>query len=437
MAQRFRLCALTLLAASPAAAPAAPAPPPVSAPLTARRYVAAVLAASPEIAQAEESWRAARDAYRSREAATFLPTLSFTAQDYPYGDDPTYSYAFHGARLRRSDATFTTSAGWNLFHGFQDWLKTLSAGDAAESASRSLDAARQDRAYAALQTFYQLESRERLVEVARQDLDAQKTQYEQTRDLYKQGLKSQSDLYKSENDWRASEIRMASAQADYKGSLQPFNELLNRPPWEEHALSDDLTPGATDLPPLEEDAARLPERRPEIASALLDARTARRARRQALLAALPTLSVDAAWNRTDAPGSSPTSHGQIGLALSLPFGFNGVSQVYDYAAARARARRAQAAADLSLRSARNDLYAAWVGLQRAILVYDLAERQEQIAARGLDIVAAQYQQGATDALRMTQARSDLLSARVQKATALQDIFVNRAAYRRAAGEPLW
>ncbi len=442
MAQRLRLCVAALLAASAAAAATPPSPPP---PLTAARFVAEVLAASPEVAQSREAFLAARDSYRSRLAATFLPTLSFSAQEYPYGDDPSLGYAFHGLRFRRSDMTLNTTATWNLFNGFQDWLKTLEAQTARDSARRALDAARQDRAYAALQAFYRLDSRERLLAVAREDLRAQKAQYAQTQDLYKQGLKSLSDLYKSENDWRASEIRMASAEADYKGSLQPFNELLDLPPWQEHALTDELTPGATVLPSLEEDAARLSERRPEIASALLAARTARLQQRQSLLGLLPSLSANAVWSRQDTATSGlPSSNfgianpnHQIGLTLSLPFGFNGVVQGFNYAAARAQARRAKAAADASVRSARDELYAAWVGLQLAIQTYDLATRQEEIAARGLDIVATQYRQGTADALRMAQARSDLLSARVQKATALQDIFVNRAAYLRAAGEPLW
>ncbi|HEX4046453.1 MAG TPA: TolC family protein, partial [Elusimicrobiota bacterium] len=91
----------------------------------------------------------------------------------------------------------------------------------------------------------------------------------------------------------------------------------------------------------------------------------------------------------------------------------------------------------ALRSARDELYAAWVNLERATITYGLDVRLEEIAQSGLEIVEAQYRQGTADALRMADARSDLLNARVQRTTALQDIFVNRAAYRRAAGVPLW
>lgn len=406
--------------------------------LTIQTYVKLVLAASPEVRQAEESFRGADDAYKSQFAAMVLPTLAFTGTAYPYGDDPLLGYQHHRLRLRRSEMTANTTVNWNLFNGFQDLLKTRTAAASRDSAARSLDAARADRAFAAVQVFYQLSSRERLREVAREDLRAQADQYRETEDLYKHGLKSLSDLYKSETEWRSSEIRMVSAEADYKGSLQPFNEMIALQPWEGHVLPDDLTPGATDLPRIEEDAALIVQRRAEIARAQRDAEKAVEQERRSLLGLFPNLALNATWNRQEAGTSAaPNPNSQVGLTLSLPFGFNAVSQGYDYAAARAERRRARAAADAALRAAREELYASWVGLERASLTYGLAARQEEIAARGLEIVETQYRQGTTDALRMAQARSDFLSARVQRATALQNIFVNRAAYRRAAGVPIW
>lgn len=407
-------------------------------PLTAPAYAALALASSPEVRQAEESFRGADDAYKARLSAMFLPTVAFTATDYPYGDDPNLGYLHHRTRLKRSDMTANTTVGWNLFNGFKDLLKTRTAALSRAAAERSLEAARADKAFAAIQVFYRVSSRLRLREVAREDLKAQADQYRETEDLYRHGLKSLSDLYKSETEWRSSEIRLISAEADYKSSLQPFNEMIARPPWQEPRLGDDLTPGATDLPRIDEDASLLVQRRAEIARALDDAAKAREQERQSLLGLFPDLALNAAWNRQElGTSSAPNPNSQVALSLSLPFGFNVATQGFDYAAARAEKRRARAAADAALRAAREELYAAWVGLERASSTYGLAARQEEIAARGLELVETQYRQGAADALRMAQARSDLLAARVERATALQDIFVNRAAYRRAAGVPLW
>jgi len=416
-----------------------------SAALSSAEYVKRALDASPEVRQAEESWRAADDSYKAALSSMLLPTLSFTGQDYPYGDDPSLGYLHHSWRLRRSDFSSNTSLNWNLFNGFQDWLKTRSAAAERDAAALARDAARQDRAFAALQAFFALDARARLRDVAREDLRAQQEQYRQTQGLYRDGLKGLADLYKSETEWHASEIRLVSSEADYKGALQPFNSLLGQAPWTPAELAAELDPGTTELPRIDDDAARLAQRRPEIARALREAEKAATAEKQSLVGLFPSLAVNATWNRQETatsglPASSlgiPNPNRQVGLSLSLPFGWNGATQGFNYAGARAERRRAKAAAESSLRAARDELYAAWIGLERATSTFGLADRQEQIAQKGLEIVEAQYRQGTADALRMAQARSDLLSARVSKATALQDIFVNRAAYRRAAGVPLW
>ena len=419
--------------------------PSAAAALSSADYVKRTLDASPEVRQAEESWRAADDSYKASMSAMLLPTLSFTGQDYPYGDDPSLGYRHHSWRLRRSDFSSNTTLNWNLFNGFQDWLKTRSAQAERDAAALARNAARQDRAFAALQAFFALDARARLRDVAREDLRAQEEQYRQTQGLYRDGLKGLADLYKSETEWHASEIRLVSSEADYKGALQPFNSLLGQAPWTPAELAVELDPGTTELPRIDDDAARLAERRPEIARALREAEKAATAEKQSLVGIFPALAVNATWNRQETatsglPASSlgiPNPNRQVGLSLALPFGWNGATQGFNYAGARAERRRAKAAAESALRSARDELYAAWIGLERATTTFGLAVRQEQIAQKGLEIVEAQYRQGSADALRMAQARSDLLSARVSKATALQDIFVNRAAYRRAAGVPLW
>ncbi|MDE2512047.1 MAG: TolC family protein, partial [Elusimicrobia bacterium] len=302
--------------------------------LSAAEYVKRALAASPEVRQAEESWRAADDAYKAQMSSMLLPTLAFTGQDYPYGDDPSLGYRHHGWRVRRGDMTSNTTLNWNLFNGFQDLLKTRSAAAVRDSAALALSAARQDRAFAALQAFFALDARARLRDVAREDLRAQEEQYKQTQGLYRDGLKGLADLYKSETEWHASEIRLVSSEADYKGAQQPFNSLLGLAPWAPAEVATELDPGTTDLPRIEDDAARLSERRPEIARALSDERRAETSEKQSLSGIFPSLALNATWNRQDTatsglPSSSlgiPNPNRQVGLSLTLPFGWNGATQ---------------------------------------------------------------------------------------------------------------
>jgi outer membrane protein len=412
--------------------------------LDASDYLRRVLAASPDVKSAEEALRAAEDNFNGQVAEMVLPTLSYSALKYPYGDDPNLDYAFHGLRLNGSNIETNTTLGWNLFNGFQDWTNMRIKQEARESARHAFDGARQTAAWTALQAFYALSAQARLRDVAREDLRAQVDQYQETQGLYKDGLKSLADLYKSETEWHESQIRLVQAEAAYKGALQPFNELINRPPWEERALDASLESGATDLPTLEDDAAQLAQRRPEILGARRDEQGAEYSERLALLGLLPTLNVGAFWNREDSYAGVPSGtlgipnpNRYLAVTASLPVSFNGFSQGYAYAAARAARRQARDKVDAAVRQAREDLYAAWIALESAGKVYALAVREVEIAEEGLKIVEAQYRQGSADALRMAQARTDLLTARQQRENAVQNINVGRAQYRRAAGIHLW
>ena len=277
-------------------APASAQPP---AGFTISSYTAAALEASPEVRSAEDSWRAAEAAYGSALAAMALPTVAFTGTAYPYGDNPANNYAFQTWRLNRSDMSFNTTVNLNLFNSFQDFERARSAELARQSAQRTLLAARQDRAFAAVQAFYDLDSKMELVDVARQNLKAQQDQYAQSLDLYNNGMKSLADLLKSETDMRSSELRLVQAQTDQESSLISFNALLDRDRLAPAPLDAVLQPGATSLPLLESDTARALQQRPEVAGAREDLERARVAVTQAVQGILPTFRVDATWNHTD------------------------------------------------------------------------------------------------------------------------------------------
>lgn len=406
-------------------------------------YTAASLASSPDVRSAEDAWKSADSALKGQAAAMILPTLSLTWNETPYGHAAFDSYRYkHGDLALRSGQTVTT-ANWNLFNGFEDLNKTRAAVAARRAAAAALKAARQDRAYAAISAFYDLDSKTELLGVAQQNLKDQKQQYDQSLDLYRNGMKSLADLLKSETDWRSSQLRIIAAASDRKTALVAFNVLVDRPPLEEAALTVNLQAGSTDLPRVEADLARALEQRPEVVKARDDLDKARVAAQQAVQGALPTFKVDATWTKTryasfpgnGAAGPNPTE--AVGLAAALPLGFNFFTQGWSVASARAETRRAEAAVAAAERTVRTEVYGAFINLEKVSSSYAVALLKEEISAKSLELVGRQYQQGAADAIRMNQAQNDYLNARVERALALHDIFIDRAQYRRAVGDPLW
>jgi outer membrane protein TolC len=423
--------ALTLLLCSPVRAEV----------LSISSYTAAALASSPEVRSAEDAYNAADAAFKGQAAAMVLPTLALSYTQYPYGHDPLGAYAYRHGSFAPRLGQGAASANWNLFNSFEDLQKTRAAAASRRAARGAWTAARQDRAFAAISAFYDLDSKTELLAVARQNLLDQKRQYDQSLDLYKNGMKSLADLLKSETDWHSSELRIISAEAERKKSLVEFNALIDRGALDEAALSLNLQAGATDLPLVDADFARALDLRPEVAQAREELEKARVAVQQAVQGLLPNLKVDATWTRTryaDGSGTSlPNPNHQVGLALSLPIGFNGFTQGFAIASARAQKRRAESARDAAERAVKSEVYGAWIDLERVSRSYSVALSKEEIASKSLELVGRQYQQGAADAIRMNQAQNDYLNARVERALALHDIFIDRARYKRAVGEPLW
>lgn len=407
--------------------------------LSVESYTRLVLENSPEVRQAGDILAQADALYKSQLSAAILPTLAVTGQATPYGHDPLDSNRFHTLRLKRTAMNFNTTVSWNLFNGLQDFQKVRASSFSRNAAEKSLEAARQERAHEAINAFYDLSSKSQLLEVARQNLSAQEEQFRQTADLYRNGMKSLSDMLKGETDWRSSELRLLSAQADYKTALAQYNTLINRKPLEPAELKTSLGPGATTLPLIDEDTSRALSRRPEVLRARSEWEKSRVALEQAVQGIVPNLSMNATWTRSylGPPSNTTNPNHQIGLSLTLPVQFNIVSQAYSYLGAKAETRRSAGALEAVTRRVKHDSSKAYIRVERAILTYQVSLQKEALSQRNLALVKDQYRQGSADAIRLAQAQIDFLNSQVERTQALHDIHTSRAQYKFAIGEPLW
>ncbi len=422
------------------AAPAAAQTPAVRE-FDAPAYVRKALANSREVQQAQAALDKSAAQVKEKAAAMALPSFSFSGDATPWGHAPSNSNALTHWRLSRDEATATTGLNLNLFNSFNDYRAVRSAllGRGAQDAA--LSSAKRSQAFDAIRAFYDLSLKNRLLEVAVENLKAQEEQYKMTEDLYKNGMKSLSDLLKSETDWRSSELRLAGAEAEQKISLIKFNSLVDGEPLEAAVLKVDLAGGTTEMPSLSDDAARALVHRPDLAKGRFDLENAQVSMAQARQGMLPSFSINAVWSRRDGGPtgsiSEPNPSYRVGLGLSMPVGYNVASQIYSFVASRHDVRRLEAALDQLVRDATLEVHGAFVQLERALRSYSISTAKETISDRNLGLVTEQYRTGSADVIRMGQARLDLLNARVERAQALHEAFINRARYRLAVGDSLW
>ncbi|MDE2291984.1 MAG: TolC family protein, partial [Elusimicrobia bacterium] len=331
------------------------------------------------------------------------------------------------------------------FNNGQDLLSARSSERTREAARQSLEAARQNAAVAALNAYWGLFLQENILAVARENTEVQEEQYTLTQDRYKHGMKSLSDLLKTETDWRSAELLVQTDDALRRQALFNFNILLGADEAAPVTLDADLTLGTTVAPVLEDGLREALERRPEFLRQQELVGQAENAFRLTRIQAGPTASLgfDAsdAWSGAYGAGALPfggsaLSYGFL-LRVALPSSFNGYSQVKEVRAARADLDQARQSWEAERRQARQDVFQAHIDLTRALRSYDISARKEDISRQNLDIVKAEYSEGSADVILLSQAQSDYVSAQAERLQALHDAKINAALWKRAIGVPIW
>lgn len=412
---------------------------------TPESYVRSSLGLSPEARSAEASRDAAAARAKAKWARAFAPSLSFSAKAAPAKLGPRGLFRFDAWRAGANDLSLTPGVSWNLFNSFQDLLSARSSELSREMAGDSLEAARQTEALDALRGFWGLFLRERVLEVSRQNLAIQVEQYDLTQDRYKHGMKSLSDLLKTETDWRSAELRVEGDEATRRLALFRFNIAVGADEGAPAALDADLTLGTTQPPLLDAGLRQAIERRPELVRARRELQQAETSHTLAKIAAGPTLALDFdgshAWNgdygRTSLGFGAGSSVYGFALKLALPGSFNLYSQVQDVRASRADLSRAAQTLEAQRRSVREEVYQSHIELSRALRSHEIASRKEDISRQNLELVKQEYSEGSADVLRLSQAQSDFVNAQVERMQALHDVKINTARWKRAVGEPIW
>jgi outer membrane protein TolC len=436
----MRLALLLLFAAGPAAAKTVE---PVR--WSTAAYVRAALEASPAVRQSRDRLEAARLREKSQFARTMLPTLSLSASMNPAELAPQNRFTFDAWRGSANDWSVSPSMSWNLFNNFKDSIANRTSALSSESGKESVEIARQQQALDALQTYYRTLRAERLVAVAEQNRKIQKDSYDLTQDRYKHGMKSLTDLLKTETDWRSAELELENRKAQYRLSLFQFNVLIERDEGTEVLFPADLQLGTTEAPRLDDGLRDAMRARPEMRRNRNELETADLAWRRAKIDAGPTLSLDFSYS-DPVTGSFQTTRTEFGLQdatygftlkLSLPSSFNVYSQVQTLRAARADWRRSRETRTALSRTVRTEVYRTHNELLRALRSYEIALRKEDISRQNLELVKEQYSQGSANVIRLSEAQRDFVRAQTERLDAFRDANIGRASYRRAIGESIW
>lgn len=404
-------------------------------------YMQAVFAASPDLEAAQNSLESAKNSYANSMINGYLPSMSLSAAT------PLWAYngtRWDGLRLNRNEITSSAQINWNIYNMGKDSLSLRGASISRDIAELSYKSTKQNEAMTALTNYYNLLTDQKLLDVARRDLTDQEAQYNLSQNLYKDGLQSLTDLLQSETNWRASQMRLTSAEATYQQQLLTFNTQINREPFAPVELTDAANESTSTLAAVQGDFERALRDRFEMQSAEASVRNAEITYRQAVLAQAPVFSVDFNWTKSGlqmfglpSSSASPNPSYSIGASLSVPLGFFWMAQRNEIKNAAFTRRAASLTLENRRRSIRSSVVSARIALELNSSSLGLSKLKKTIAQQKLRLVEEQYRQGVADSIKLTQAQNDDLAAQQDYTTLLYQLELKRAQYHESVGIPLW
>lgn len=405
---------------------------------TLERYVREARASSSDLKKAAESVELSSAEYVSALASFYLPTVYLSASNSPYS-----VYNSPRLELEKANTSAGVTASLNLFNNFKDRAALDSARLSRASAENALWKERQGVTVNALVTYYDVLRKKRLLEVVRTGLKSYEEQYEKTRQYYKDGMKSYSDVLKSEINLRSSQLQEVTSVESYKNALMDFHLFLFRPPRGEAELEDASYAAAVAPPEPEKDLAWALENRVEVKLARLELGVGELRLKKDRLEMWPNLSADAyysrdgigSWGRPAAGGVTPVYY--LKLSLTVPLGPETFSDRRNLLASSVGLLRLRRALDeLKLRVER-EVFSKAMALETALKTYEVSRMKADISRQNLDIIKEKYGTGQAGIIELGEAQNDNLSSQSELANALYDLLLARAYYDSAVGRQLW
>ncbi|MBI4656246.1 MAG: TolC family protein [Elusimicrobia bacterium] len=405
---------------------------------TAESYIKSVFTVSNEIKRYEEDALIYKNEYISSLANAFLPAVSIKVSQSPYSNsnEPRWNFS-------RDNTSAATNVSMNLFNGWKDRFDIDKSRINRKMAEKKLWLEKQNMALTSLKTYYRALGKKRLLEVVKTSLKSYEEQYYKVKDYYKNGMKSLSDLLKSELNLRTSQLQEVTAVEGYKNSVMDFNLTLRRQPEIEVELQDADENADRMGPSLEQDIQSALKNRPELELAGIELEKNRISMRKSRINSYPDFSIDASWNRQGigsigrpAEGTANPTY-SIAMTFSVPIGPQTISDRNSVVQAEIELERAKRTLREKELEVRREVISRYFAFLTVAKRHEVSKMKSRISKQNLEIVQEQYNQGRAGIIELAEAQKDDLESQSELADALYNLVIAEAEYKKALGIRLW
>jgi outer membrane protein TolC len=420
---------------------------PPNGPLTLSRAIEEAISVSPELEQIQRRIEAADQLVRQAEAA-FFPRLIFS-EGFQVTDNPVLSlmHIINQRRLkvgtdfndpgRQQDIRSSVTGSWSVFEGGVRLRRRLAAIHSMEARKAELLAARNRLIATVSETYYRWLQARGFIAVAQDAVNAALTneRIAQARVEAQTALRSELMRLKSRTaEARQNLVTSRTAAQRLKAALE---RLIARPISEKEVPHLEILPSSNSLSSTISDPWELVRealsRRPEIKAINSMIEAARQRVAEAKGALLPTVSVNSQfdWHSEELAGGGTSWLFSAQATFPLFQGGLTISRIRE-AQARLKemeSKGRQVALDVAL-----DVYHSFLALKEANEKLKVAAQRSKWARMALEEVRAQYRNEVVTVEALLQAEVANSRAQASLTAARFDVFIARAALKRAMGE---
>jgi outer membrane protein TolC len=288
------------------------------------------------------------------------------------------------------------------------WASIVAADKAEQMAGLRYEHARQDLLFGVAQAWFTAAGLRETVAVQERLLETVRAQAQNATARVAAGASPRLDQLRAEIDLARAEQDLARGKVAYLSAKSALGTLLGREPDFEIPPAGLLPPSTEPLSPEEAQAAA--RARPDLQAAMVQQDLAEFARRGALAAYLPNLSLSGRYQVANAEGFAgrpDTWAVTLGLNWTL---WDGGLREAQFREARAALREADLGVQAAQLRARDELRRAYLEVESARANQAKAERQVELARESLQLARTLWEAGASTSLDVSNATSALLGA---------------------------
>jgi len=280
----------------------------------------------------------------------------------------------------------------------------------------------------------------KMLEVSKASEQSYIEEYEKTKNYYNEGLKSYSDLLKSELNMKTAQLYTISRQNYLKNSLMDLNSLYYEDPLKDEKISDIKFEENIELPDENKSIETALENRKEIYNLKKELEIKENSLRKAKIFSYPYLKLDLSYTKNNIFDISYIKGSDSRLFLSLNYDFGPsalVSKSNEIFAKKVELEQLKRKLIEEEISIKKEVISSILSLSYSIKRYEVSKIKAKISAENLKIIKEKYAQSKVSIIDLIDAQKDELDAQTELAQSYYDLYLSFMSYKKAIGEKLW